>query len=324
MRNTTPESSKQQHDTHYQSNEERFYANRSPLIAALMSASLPGFGQLYNGQINKAAWIFIIFAVVTIPVSAAIALWLPVPWTLPLLLTGGAFAITVWLYAIVNAWTTARHNKKYLLRPWQSSSLYTLVFIICNLIALPVLAMSVRNHLVQPFSIPSNSMLPTVVKGDYLFAKMGYNCPGCPDRVDRGDIAILINPNNRNMFYIKRVIGLPGDSIEITDNQLSINGQLVQHNTSQQPQGNTHRVTEQFGDRYWQVQWQSEKAHNVTATVKPGHVYVLGDNRAQSIDSRYIGQIPLSDLKGLARQIWFSRSKDGIKWNRIGLDLTTR
>ncbi len=298
---------------------------RSPLIAALMSASLPGFGQLYNGQLNKAAWIFVIFASLTIPVSAAIALWLPAPLTVPLQLLGGILAISVWLYAIINAWITARHRDNYTLRPWQTSGLYAVVFIICNLITMPLLTISVRTHLVQPFTTPSNSMSPTVLAGDYLFANMSYNCPYCLAKVNRGDIAILINPNKRNFFYIKRVIGLPGDSIEISNNQLLINGESAQYDTSDQQHENFDRVKEQSGNRQWEVQWQTDKTEDFPATiVEPGHVFVLGDNRDASNDSRLIGQIPLSDIKGLARQIWFSRSKEGIRWDRIGLDLTTR
>jgi len=297
-------------------------APRSPLIAALMSASLPGFGQLYNGQINKAVWIFIIFISLTIPVTAAIALWLPAPLTTPLLVLGGVLAVAIWLYAILNAWLTARQNKRFVRQPWQTSSLYALVFIICNLIAMPLLAVSVRTHLVQPFAIPSNSMAPTVIPGDYLFANMAYNCPGCLEKVERGDIAILINPNNRNLFYLKRVIGLPGDSIEITNSQLFVNGEKLQVEQMDNING---RVKEQSGNRNWVVQWQLEKSESFpTTTIEPGHVFVLGDNRSASNDSRVIGQIPLSDLKGLARQVWFSRSESQIRWSRIGMDLTKR
>ena len=78
------------------SNDNQATARRIPLIAALMSASLPGFGQLYNGQLNRGAWIFMIFAAICIPLTAAIALWLPVALTAPMLLLGVLLALGVW------------------------------------------------------------------------------------------------------------------------------------------------------------------------------------------------------------------------------------
>jgi signal peptidase I len=296
---------------------------RLPVIAALMSASLPGFGQLYNGQLNRGAWIFMIFAAICIPLTAAIALWLPVSLTAPMLLLGVMLAVVVWVYSIVDAWRSASDGTNALLRPWQTSSLYVSVFVLCNLIVLPTLALSVRTFLVAPFSIPSHSMNPTVLAGDFIFANMAYNCPGCAHRVKRGDIAILVNPNNRNLFYIKRVIGLPGDEININNQQLFINGNPASDTTEETTAG-TVLVREYTDDRSWSAQWRSGSSMDFSTTVEPGHVLVLGDNRDESEDSRQFGQVPLADLKGLARKVWFSRSDNGIRWNRIGLDLTQR
>lgn len=164
-------------------------------------------------------------------------------------------------------------------------------------------------------------MNPTVLAGDYIFANMAYNCPGCAHQVKRGDIAILVNPNNRNLFYIKRVIGLPGDEIKIDNQQLFINS-IAASGITEQTNADTFLVREYIDNRSWSAQWRSGSSMNFTTTVEPGHVLVLGDNRDESHDSRQFGQVPLADLKGLARKVWFSKSDNGIRWNRIGLDLT--
>ena len=310
---------------------------RRPLLAALASLVLPGFGQLYNGDINRAIWLFLIFALLCIPGVVLVALYLPDQWMLPTLLLGLAATLGLWAYAVGDAWRTARRQTASLAKPWQLSGVYALVFVLCDLLALPLLTQYVRQHQVEPFRIPSNSMAPSVRAGDMIWADKRYNCPGCKSGVHRGDIAIFAYPNDRSVSYIKRVIGLPGDQIVLKNAQVWVNGQAL-HSAGANPV--TGVITEALDGRQWQVQWSespgsatpvvaspplnrvtSAPAQSMQLTVPDGQVFVLGDNRSSSVDSRSFGTVPLQDILGRARQVWFSSDAQGVNWSRLGLVL---
>ncbi|WP_198674833.1 signal peptidase I [Rhodoferax ferrireducens] len=309
---------------------------RKPLLAALASLVLPGFGQLYNGDLNRAIWLFLSFTLLCIPAIALVALYLPARLMLPTLLLGLVATLGVWGYAVWDAWRTARLRVETPAKAWQLSGVYVLVFVLCDLLALPLLTLYVRQHQVEPFRIPSSSMEPSVRAGDMIWADKRYNCPGCQQGVHRGDIAIFAYPNDRSVRYIKRVIGLPGDHIELKNQQVWVNGQTLQRSATPSSAG-TVTVTEAIGERQWQVQWvepvtpvaqiataqplnraQTAPAKTLQLTVPDGQVFVLGDNRQASIDSRSFGTVPMQDILGRARQVWFSSDSQGVRWARLG------
>lgn len=308
-------------------------APRQPMVAAMASLVLPGFGQFYNGDLNRAIWLFLSFALLCIPGVALIALYLPDRLMLPTLLLGLGVTIGVWAYAVWDAWRGARCNVDTAAKAWQMSGVYALVFVLCDLLALPLLTQYVRQHQVEPFRIPSHSMEPSVRQGDVIWADKRYNCPGCQQGVHRGDIAIFAYPNDRSLRYIKRVIGLPGDHIQLKDRQVWVNGQALQ-SQAPTPEGT---VTEGIGERHWQVQWVEPVAEampttnlpplnrartapvtELQLTVPDGQVFVLGDNRLLSTDSRNFGTVPMQDILGRARQVWFSSDSQGVRWERLG------
>ncbi len=289
---------------------------RKPLFAALMSFILTGFGQLYNGQINKALWLYMIFTLLLGPMLALIALYLPSVLMFPVLALSLLACIGLWLYSMVDAWRQAKRQTQYVLKPWQLSSVYVAVFVVCNLLLLPLLINYINQHQVAAFSIPSSSMEPTVLQGDWLFADKRYNCPDCKTAVQRGDIAIFTYPNNRTQHYIKRVIGLPNDQIELKGMTISVNGKALSQSAASKG-----IISEQIDSKAWNVQWQDEQGFTeATITVPAGQVFVLGDNRTVSKDSREFGTVPLQDVVGKARQVWFSKAREGgaIRWERLG------
>lgn len=292
-------------------------APRKPLMAALMSFVLPGFGQLYNGDVNRGLLLFIGFTVCALPLMAIIALLLPASLMLPMLILANILCIGLWIYGIGNAWKTAKTLSQYTLQSWQKTGVYLLIFLSAMLF-IPAATLYVRANLVESFYLPSGSMTPSALTGDIIFANKNYNCPHCSYDVKRGDIGIFVYPNNRTHHYIKRIIALPGDKIEMGQQQVFINGLSLSRGKTEVVGDNT-MVTEKHGDTEYQVQWLTADTDDmIELTVPPGQVFVLGDNRSKSNDSRKFGTVPLRDVVGKAGQVWFSKGEDGIRWGRLG------
>ena len=293
---------------------------RNRWIAALLSLGLLGLGQLYNGDFNKALWLFLGFVLIgCFPGVAIAALYVPARLMLPLLLIGTAATLGIWGFSIVDAWRGAARRQIYTRHEWQVSGLYILLFLAGNALILALVA-DVRQRMVQAFDIPTAAMQPGILRGDRLFADKRYNCPGCKTRVAIGDIGIFVFPNDRTQYYIKRVIGLPGDRVSIASHSVMVNGRSLSH--SETDAGDFVVVTEQSKQHSWRVQWKKTGgSRDFDVTVPPGQIFLLGDNRDLSTNSRQFGTVPLSDLVGNARQIWFSYGDGGIRWDRLGKTL---
>ncbi|HEX5125810.1 MAG TPA: signal peptidase I [Rhodocyclaceae bacterium] len=289
-----------------------------PVVAKLMSIVLPGLGQLYNGELNKAIWLFIGFAFFSIPGAAFLALHLPGRLMTIALLLSLIAALGIWIFGSIDALRVARRKQDDMRQGWQVSGLYALVLIVCNGFALPALIGYVRTHQVEAFRVPATSMAPNVLKGDFIFADKRYNCPGCKQAVRRGDIVIFVNPNDRTQYFIKRIIGLPGESIQIKDRHVLVDGKSLTQ--EQAGTNNDKEITESDGKKRWQVIWatSNKQQPDVEITVPAGQVFLLGDNRGSSTDSRAFGTVPLMDVVGKARQVWFSSDASGVRWGRLG------
>ncbi len=293
---------------------------RKPWLAALTSLVLPGFGQLYNGEANKAIWCFASFLFVTIPLGALVAMYLPNAWFVPALALATIGTIGFYLWLAFDAWKVATGLQTFEMKPWQISGVYLAAIVGCGLFAFPLTYSYVRTHWVEPFVIPSASMEPSVMAGDYLIADKRYNCPNCKSAVSRGDIVVFTYPNDRTFHYIKRVVALPGDEVVLNGRVLSVNG--IALSAAEVNAAEKIQTTENWGNRQWKVQWSAKEMRStipMKLVVPAGQVFVMGDNRDLTKDSRSFGSVPLQDVIGRARQVWFSRSQGQIVWQRLGI-----
>ena len=180
-----------------------------------------------------------------------------------------------------------------------------------------LLALFIRTFFVQAFKIPSGSMIPTLLVGDHILVnKMVYGVRNPVTRSvwvhgrmpKRQEIIVFIFPENPKLDFIKRVIGLPGDRIEIRDKKVYVNGKLLEEPYVQHTDPNILPASVSPRDNFGPV------------VVPEGHLFVMGDNRDQSYDSRFWGFVPIRDVKGKAFIIYFSwdRRHFRIRWNRIG------
>ncbi|MCQ4161339.1 signal peptidase I [Roseomonas sp. GC11] len=223
-----------------------------------------------------------------------------------------------------------------------------------------LIAIGVRTVAFEPFNIPSGSMIPTLLVGDYLFVSKyayGYSrhsMPFSPALFDgrlfgslpaRGDVAVFKYPRDNSTDYIKRIIGLPGDRIQMRGGRLFLNGQEVPRESlglytvegdgqpmrryretlpgSTTPGPVRHEILEATDDGPYD--------NTPEFVVPPNHVFAMGDNRDNSLDSREmnaVGFVPVENLVGRAEFLFFSKDNSSawwavwdwpfsIRWNRL-------
>lgn len=203
-----------------------------------------------------------------------------------------------------------------------------------------LIVLLLRSFVVEPFRIPSGSMMPTLLIGDFILVNKfdyGIRLPVIDKKVidigapKRGDVVVFRYPENPSIPFIKRVIGLPGDTISYYDNRLYVNGKLVEEVPdgiyrgfwSGQNMTGANLYTEHLGKlRHSILIEPGYPTAEGTWKVPPHSYFVMGDNRDNSRDSRYWGFVPDKDLIGRAFLIWFNWDWGyGIDWGRIGTSI---
>jgi len=193
-----------------------------------------------------------------------------------------------------------------------------------------VLVMVLKGSVVEATHIFGSSMQPTLVDGDYIFInkfKYGLHLPFVDkmtllwSQPKRGDVITFIPPGmsdrGEKEIYIKRVVAVPGDKVEIVRSKLYINGHLVE---SSRLENKDFIYQELLGDKEYEVTKKNPFSYFRSMIVPEGHVFAIGDNRDNSYDSRSWGPLPIENIKGKAMVIYFSKSITGamINLKRIG------
>ena len=252
-------------------NKARKNMERKGWIAAVAGFTMPGMGQIYNGELLKGLCFFIISVV-----TPFTGLWLSTRLTDRCLFMGvittAVLSLAVYAFAIIEAFRNAsRQRIEYDLKAYNRWCFYVAMWMLGSLIITSFAWSYTRKNVIECYKIVTESMKPEVLKGDRVIVdKTAYK------RVSPkvGDVVVFTFPDDRRKVYIKRIEGLPGDRIKLED-----------------------------GQEY---------------TVPHATIYVLGDNRKSSHDSRKFGSVPLRDMLGKARQVYYSSGPDGVRWNRIG------
>ena len=205
-----------------------------------------------------------------------------------------------------------------------SSSIFPILFFV----------LLIRSFIVEPYKIPSGSMIPTLMIGDFILVDKniyGYKLPLTNitiidnENPNRGDVVVFKYPENQNINYIKRVIGLPGDTILYKNKKLFVNDQenilnKINHKFNPIEIADGTVFLEKIDDKEYLILNQTAPSFNFKYTVPPDTYFVLGDNRDNSNDSRYWGPVPKENLVGKAFYIWMFWNLDSYYslFDRVG------
>ncbi|MHC4678638.1 MAG: signal peptidase I [Planctomycetota bacterium] len=291
-------------------------------LAVVFSLIMPGLGQVYCGRLKRGLVLNflnilplpLIIGLLTLSDSAML-----MQIVIAVLLAGG----TVQLIAIVDSVFLAnRAGTDYQLKDCNSPLVYVLLVLIVTGGAIGS-SLYLRDQLLEAFRVPQTSCYPTILPNDRILANKSAYRTSDPKR---GDLVVHIWPENRQCNYIKRVVALAGDTVEIRDGRLYINGQELprrklpasaMENIGTEVKGETFEETN--GDAHYRI-FLAGPPHEQSVgdfektTVPKHHCFVLGDNRNLSRDSRHFGPVHLGLIKGRADYIYFP-SKD---WSRFG------
>ncbi len=275
-------------------NEKSKDLKRRWWLAGLLSYILPGLGQVYNGQPLKGlffSFIFTLWGGIVFTLTFYAVKQEMTGFKIALLFLALLVSFAAHLYVIIESIRTARKKDlEYLPKIYNRWYIYLIVIVITLTIDHSV-AIAVKENVIKPYQIASGSMEPSLHVGDFILSNQTYFSTHNPER---GDIILFKYPVDEKMDFIKRIIGVPGDMIEIRDKHVWINSE---------------KITESFvqhSDSTLLTQFESVRDNFGPFRVSQNSYFVMGDDRDTSLDSRHWGTVKRHQIKGKLSFIYFS------------------
>lgn len=295
-------------ETEKSNNEEGSLKKRHPILAMFLQFLTPGLGHLYNGQIRKAIVIFLISlfgGVFLFPASIS---------TFNGLILFLAVGLAFVLYIMIDALYSSIKLKRIKIRAYNKWYIYLIIIIVNAIIGnfYPVI------ESYQAFKIPAGSMKPTLLIGDHIIVdKQAYS----NEKPLRGDVVVFQWPKDESKAYIKRIVGIEGDKVQIVKGALYINDEIVKTRSlgkfSDDSILQADVYEEIIGENRHSILDQIKNSEDFGPVTVPEHsIFVLGDNRDNSMDSRYWGFVSLNKIIGKPLYVYWARDK-----NRLGLQI---
>jgi signal peptidase I len=293
---------------------------RHPRTALLLSSLCCGLGQLYCGEARRGLLFFGASLLIGPLLLLFAALAASTPFLLLFLATLAA-AVGLMLWSTLDASRIARGmaGRPYVPADYNCRAVYGML-IGSSLPYALALAVACRSSVVEAFVIPSGSMSPSILPGDRVLAtKLGVQHRA----FRRGDIVVFRNPDNRRQLWIKRIVALPGETVEIRDGIPQIDGRVARRD----PLAAGDPLVAAFGSDTV-VEWETVNGSRYPVALDPSRpspsgvavklrgseYYVLGDNRSHSADSREFGPVAQGDIVGLAACVYWPAQS----WSRWG------
>jgi signal peptidase I len=263
---------------------------KKPWLAVFLSYTFPGIGQFYNKQILKGL-AFIIGTIVLLLIDRIHYLF-------------AVFLIPLYFFVIKDAFESAEKingtNEKLLEQGSKSVRAFVIIVLLLHLVPFPEI---IKVHFIKAYKFPSGSMIPSLLIGDHILIDKTSK-----DSIKRGDIIVFKYPENPNKDFIKRVVAVEGDVVELRDKVIYINGKQTYEPYAQHTDNSIRPMGVEPRDNFGPI------------TIPPNKFFVMGDNRDQSYDSRYWGYVPQENVKGRVFKIywsWDSVNRE-VRWERIG------
>jgi len=310
----------------------RVFRERKPLFALALSFLLTGMGQVYNGKLRKGIFFFAASLVVPFLLFQLSVVGpdqtLIVLFALFLIADPGLF---VW--AAIDAWKQAkRSGRNYRLKIYNKLLVYILLIVGLNLLVFGLMTEWRRlKFMAAPYRVETEAMAPTMLPGDLVLADMRIDHSSENLGLRRGELAVFKLPRDKKVHVVKRIIGLPGDDIELRGMELFVNGRKWTYQEAHPPEDQKlesagkdiiARYETSDSGTYEVFYFEGTARDAYRISVPEGCCFVLGDNRDISADSRHWGGIPLNDIVAKPRIVYFSLDpKGGVRWGRIGKSL---
>lgn len=267
------------------------HIRRRPLTAFVLSFLTQGLGQFYNGQLRKAMLFYLLAWLIAVLLS-----FYNLYFSFYGLVSFVAISLAYTLFVMIEASSSARRLHIIKAKQYNKWYFYLLIILINTFLINPLLKPFVFP--LKPYRLPTESMTPTLMRGDRIFVNENYYANRNPQR---GDVVIFSYPSDPQKNTIKRIIGLSGETIEIIEKKVYLNGKpLEEPYIMSTPEGRVSLAETNFA----------------AVTIPQGKLFVLGDNRDNSQDSRFFGFVDIATLKGKALYIYWAKDK-----KRIGSDI---
>lgn len=308
------------------------FKKRRPLFALALSLFLTGLGHVYNGKPRKGIIMFLIYSIIPFLFFQISVLGSGQMMILFLLLSI-ITSLGLYIWAAADAWKDAKRiGNDYVLKFYNKLYIYILLIILLSSYPLgQIVDLSKICFLAQPYRLTTGSMTPTMLPGDLIMTDRRIDHSAQNHGLKRGELVVFNYPKDKTTPYVKRIIGLPGDKIEITGMDLYVNGQNISSKEGLDLENrhgeNTEKKTitsyEEGDSGTYAVSYiKGSERKDMSFTVPEGQCFVLGDNRDNSLDSRHWGPIPLNDVVARAKLVYFSFDPEsGIRWRRVGRNL---
>jgi signal peptidase I len=253
-------------------------------LAFVLGWLFPGLGHVYAGALLRAVLAIAVLWIVLLPAGTLVRVLLD--FSPGAVILGLALSLAFTLVVPIDGALTARRRRTEPPRRWNRLLVYAAYAVLVTLLSWPLSAWWMENSPFRTFKIPSGAMADTLLIGDYIIADM-RSSKLFP--VQRGEVVVFRQPEEPAVFNVKRVVGLPGETIELRQGLLYVDGQRFEE----------PYIEDSYKDR-------DPKKNFGPIVVSDQHFFMLGDHRNQSADSRFIGQIPSALLEGRVRSIWLS------------------
>jgi signal peptidase I len=300
---------------------------RWPWLAVTLSVIMAGLGHIYCGRFVKGL-VLAFLSCILIPCIFGAFSVSHSSVRIAVIITALVASSVVWLVAVIDSWYTAKRTMdSYTLKDYNKWYVYV-ILILMGTGGSTQIAFNVRTILLEAFRVPVASNYPTIVPNDrFLANKIAYKTSD----PKKGDLIVFVNPENKRENYIKRVVAVAGETVEIRNGELYVNGQRLPRQKLPQSTLDNIRIkvggkpldgdvfVETNGDAKYRI-FLAGPLHDrmpgdfAKITVPKHHCFVLGDNRNLSQDSRHFGPIPLGTVKGRADYLYWPAKG----WSRIG------